>query len=113
MLNDELRVEEEPRLAGEIMAGLRGWTWGRTGFVQALWVRDDLRGRGIGVRLLEEAEREATRRGCREMQLDTHSYQAPGFYRRQGYEQIGELPGWPSGETTRVFFRKSLTAAEG
>jgi GNAT superfamily N-acetyltransferase len=93
--------------AGEITAGLHGWTWGRTGFVRTLWVREDLRGQGLGARLLGAAEREAARRGCREMQLDTHSYQAPGFYRRLGYRQIGELPGWP-GEATRVFFRKAL-----
>ena len=141
MLNDELRIEDEPRLeevaalddrlyrhnvgatgcddgrwlaifvrdgAGALMAGLHGWTWGRTGFVRTLWVREDLRGRGLGARLLGKAEQEAARRGCREMQLDTHSYQAPGFYRRQGYQQIGELPGWPGEAATRVFFRKAL-----
>lgn len=140
-MNQELRVEDEPRLeevaalddrlyrhnivvtgcadgrwlaifvrdeAGELMAGLHGWTWGRTGFVRTLWVREDLRGRGLGARLLGKAEQEAARRGCREMQLDTNSYQAPGFYRRQGYQQIGELPGWPSEGATRVFFRKAL-----
>jgi ribosomal protein S18 acetylase RimI-like enzyme len=93
--------------ASAIVAGLHGWTWGRTGFVQTLWVREDLRGRGLGRRLLTAAEAEAARRGCREMQLDSHSYQAPGFYRRLGYEQIGELPGWP-GDTTRIYFRKPL-----
>ena len=94
--------------AGELMAGLHGWTWGRTGFVRTLWVREDLRGRGLGARLLGKAEQEAARRGCREVQLDTNSYQAPGFYRRQGYQQIGELPGWPAEGATRVFFRKAL-----
>jgi ribosomal protein S18 acetylase RimI-like enzyme len=93
---------------GAITAGLHGWTWGRTGYVQTLWVRDDLRRQGLGARLLETAEREAVRRGCREMQLDTHSYQTPGFYRSQGYEEMGELPGWPDDGRTRIFFRKSL-----
>jgi GNAT superfamily N-acetyltransferase len=93
--------------AGTVTAGLHGWTWGGTGFVRTLWVREDLRGQGLGARLLEAAEREAARRGCREMQLDTYAYQAPGFYRRLGYEQIGDLPGWPSG-SRRLFFRKAL-----
>jgi len=139
-MSDELRIEDEPRLAevaaleerlhqhnvaatgcddgrwlaifvrdgaGELMAGLHGWTWGGTGFVRTLWVREDLRGEGLGARLLGAAEREAAGRGCREMQLDTHGYQAPGFYRRLGYAQLGELPGWPGG-TTRMFFRKAL-----
>jgi GNAT superfamily N-acetyltransferase len=93
--------------AGDVMAGLHGWTWAGTGFVKTLWVRDDLRGQGLGARLLHAAEQEAARRGCREMQLDTHAYQAPGFYRYLGYEQIGDLPGWPAG-SRRFFFRKAL-----
>ena len=93
--------------AGAIRAGLHGWTWGGTGYVRTLWVREDLRGQGLGARLLEAAEQEAARRGCREMQLDTHDYEAPGFYRRLGYEQIGDLPGWPAG-SRRLFFRKAL-----
>lgn len=92
---------------GEIVAGLHGWTWGGTGFVQTLWVREDLRGRGLGARILAAAEAEALHRGCHQMHLDSHSYQAPGFYRRLGYEVIGELPGWP-GEDTRIFLRKAL-----
>jgi len=93
----------------QIVAGLHGWTWGGTCFVQTLWIREDLRSQGLGARLLAAAEAEAIRRGCREVHLDTHSYQAPGFYRHLGYEQIGELPGWPAGaDTTRIFFRKKL-----
>lgn len=92
---------------GAIVAGMHGWTWGGTGFVQTLWVREDLRRRGLGARVLATAEAEALRRGCRQMHLDSHSYQAPGFYRRLGYEVIGELPGWP-GADTRVFLRKRL-----
>lgn len=92
---------------GSIVAGLHGWTWGGTGFVRTLWVREDLRGQGLGQRILAAAEREAVRRGCRVMRLDTHSYQAPDFYRRLGYEQIGELPGWP-GDGTLLYLRKTL-----
>jgi GNAT superfamily N-acetyltransferase len=96
--------------ANDLAAGLHGWTWAGVGFVQTLWVRPDQRGKGLGARLLTAAEAEAARRGCAEMHLDTHSYQVPEFYRHQGYEKIGELPGWPRG-TTRIYFRKPLTLA--
>jgi len=91
-----------------IVAGLHGWTWGGTGFVQAIWVDRKLRGFGLGSRLIAAAEAEARRRGCHQMHLDTHSYQAPAFYRRLGYEAIGELPGWPRGNDVRIFLRKRL-----
>jgi len=92
---------------GTIVAGMHGWTWGGTGFVQAIWVHEKLRGRGLGARVLAAAEAEAVRRGCHQMHLDTHGYQAPGFYRRLGYDVIGELPGWP-GDNVRIFLRKRL-----
>jgi ribosomal protein S18 acetylase RimI-like enzyme len=92
---------------GTMVAGLHGWTWGGTGFVQAIWVHEKLRRHGLGSRLLASAEAEALRRGCHQMHLDTHSYQAPAFYRRHGYDVIGELPGWP-GADIRIFLRKML-----
>jgi GNAT superfamily N-acetyltransferase len=95
---------------GQIVAGMHGWTWGGTGFVQTIWVHEKLRGQGLGARILAAAEAEALRRGCHQMHLDTHSYQAPEFYRRLGYEAIGELPGWP-GDDVRIYFRKRLSPA--
>jgi GNAT superfamily N-acetyltransferase len=92
---------------GTIVAGLHGWTWSGTGFVEVLWVTEKLRQRGLGSRLLLAAEAEARRRGCHEMQLDTNSHQAPAFYQRRGYEAIGTLPGWPA-NSVRIFFRKVL-----
>jgi len=93
---------------GVIVAGLHGWTWGGTGFVQAIWVDQRLRGHGLGSRLIAAAEAEAVHRGCHQMHLDTHGYQAPAFYRRLGYEAIGELPSWPRDKDARIFFRKRL-----
>jgi len=81
--------------------GLLGGLWGRTGFgwlfVELLVVPDELRGQGVGTRLLATAEDEAAARGCGGAWLDTLNPAAYRFYRRHGYERFGALPDYPAG----------------
>lgn len=92
---------------GQPVGGLYGWTWGGYLEVKLLWVRDDLRGLGYGKRLMLEAEREAIDRGCSQALLDTHSFQAPDFYRKLGYEVYGVLEGPPAGQK-KYYLKKNL-----
>lgn len=93
--------------SGELIAGLTGWTWGGTGYVDMLWVRAGSRGSGWGSRPLAAAEMEAISRGCTSMVLSSHSFQAPDFYRSRGYLECGSFPEYPIGHC-QVHFTKSL-----
>ena len=82
---------------GEIIGGILGGTYWGWMYIDILWVAEKYRRQGIGTKLLSEAEKEAVRRGCHHVHLDTMSWQAPGFYRKHGYEVIGTLPDIPDG----------------
>ncbi len=94
--------------AGQIVAGVNGGMWAGYLEIKNLWVREDLRGQGVGRRLLLAAEQEALRRGCTQVLLDTHDFQAPDFYRRLGYTIFGTFEGI-GGRHTRYYLRKTLT----
>jgi GNAT superfamily N-acetyltransferase len=93
--------------AGHLVAGISGGTWAGYLEVKDLWVREDQRGQGLGRRLLLAAEQEARERGCQQVLLDTHDFQAPGFYQRLGYTVFGVLEGI-GGRHTRYYLSKKL-----
>jgi len=92
---------------GVIRAGLSGHTWGGCAEVKFLWVREAERRSGIGSQLLAAAEREAQARGCRQIVLGTHSFQAPVFYQKHGYTIVGEHLDYPIGGS-QIFLRKAF-----
>ena len=77
----------------QILAGAAGHTWGGTCEVIQVWVSETLRGRGVGRSLLEAVEEEARARGCHQILLNTHSFQAPDFYRQRGYAVLAQISG--------------------
>lgn len=96
---------------GTVIGGLLGGTYWGWMYVDILWVDEKHRQKGIGSKLLAEAEREAMRRGCHHVHLDTMSWQAPDFYQKHGYEVIGILPDIPSGHQ-KYLLQKALCQFE-
>jgi GNAT superfamily N-acetyltransferase len=93
--------------AGEIAGGLIADTYWGWMAINLLWLREDMRGAGLGARLLRMAEEEAARRGCKHAHVDTLDVQAPDFYRKYGYTVWGQLDDLPPGHT-RYYLKKTL-----
>lgn len=90
-----------------MVAGLAGYTWGQSCKIQFLWVQPALRSQGYGKALLQAAEAEARQRGCHTIVLDTHSFQAPGFYEKLGYTVVGVYTDFPY-QHKQFFLEKRL-----
>ena len=99
-----LYVEDEH---GEIMAGLVAETFGNWLEIEYLFVKEDLRGQGIGSQLLQRAESEAKKRNCRFAFVNTYQFQAPAFYQKHGYKEVFTLKDYPyTGQ--RHYYQKDL-----
>ncbi len=94
--------------AGELVAGLSGWTWGSCAGISLVWVRSDRRARGAGARLLEAAERVARDRGCTQIVVSSFTFQAPGFYERHGFVETARIQGLPLEGAADVHLVKRL-----
>ena len=97
-----LQTSGEKIVGGVLGEMYYGWL-----YVDLLWVKDELRGKGYDQRLMELLENEARKLGAKNVYLDTFSFQAPDFYKRQGYQVFGELQDFPPGHQ-RYFFTKQL-----
>lgn len=99
-----LYVEDD---SGELMAGLVAETFGNWLEIEYLFVKEDLRGQGIGSQLLQQAESEAKKRNCRFAFVNTYQFQAPAFYQKYGYKEVFTLKDYPyTGQ--RHYYQKEL-----
>jgi GNAT superfamily N-acetyltransferase len=96
---------------GRIIGGLTGKTYWHYLDVAFLWVSEPHRRAGHATKILQAAESEARRRGCQHVLLDTYSFQALGFYQKQGYQEFGRLTGF-SGQHDRHYLHKELNAKD-
>jgi GNAT superfamily N-acetyltransferase len=100
--------DKNGRLRGGLIADTY-WNWLD---VDDFWLEESAREQGHGRRMLQAAEREAIRRGCRFAKLETFSFQARGFYEKCGYKVVGRLDEYPPGKSF-FWMQKELTTIEG
>lgn len=93
---------------GVMRGGLIGRQQGIWLSIDYLWVDEQQRGRGTGSELMLRAEQEALALGCRQVLVDTCSFQAAPFYQKLGYQMQLTLPDYPEPGIQRHYFTKSL-----
>lgn len=99
-----LYIEDEH---GRLLAGLVAETFGNWLEIEYLFVKEDLRGQGIGSQLLQQAESEAKKRNCRFAFVNTYQFQAPAFYQKYGYKKVFTMKDYPyTGQ--RHYYQKEL-----
>ena len=99
-----VRVQDGDRL----VAAASGWTWGDAAGIGMMWVHDDHRRTGCGTAVLTAFEDEARRRGCSHVFVTSFTFQAPDFYRRNGYQEIFRWESVPTAGRDDVHMRKDL-----
>ena len=99
-----LYVEDD---SGELLAGLVAETFGNWLEIEYLFVKEELRGQGIGSQLLQQVESEAKKRNCRYVFVNTYQFQAPAFYQKHGYKEVFTMKNYPyTGQ--RHYYQKEL-----
>lgn len=91
----------------EIIAGIITRIYLKAMFVEALWIDEKYRRRGIGKELLNKVESHAKDIGCTFMHLDTFSFQAIDFYIKCGYSIFAVLEDYPD-NIKRYYLKKYL-----
>ena len=92
--------------SGKVVGGLYGGSYLGQLRVDRFFLPEGLRRFRLGSRLLALAEAEGRRRGCTRVTLNTMEIQAPGFYKKQGYEAAATLDCPPSGVTRYVMTKR-------
>ncbi len=93
---------------------LREGAFGRSAYLRILGVRASHSGLGIGATLLSRAEQTAaettTAKGTAALFLLVSDFnvEAQRFYQRQGYRQIGAIPGYVLPDVTELLYWKRL-----
>lgn len=91
---------------GEIVGGITGTYFWEHLHIDFLWVDPAQQGSGIAAELMAKMEGCARELNCRLMTVDTFSFQAPGFYRKQGFHEFGMLKDHPAGHSQHYFEKR-------
>ena len=78
-------------------------------YLTDLFVEKAYRHQGLGAKLLGDLEAKIGSLGVEHIWTWTAGYEAPAFYKKQGYDIFAQMENWYSDGSSRVGFRKKLS----
>ncbi len=92
---------------GQIKGGAIAYALKEMLIVDLMWLPDEIRGQGIGRRVIKELENQGRNHNCHFITLDTFTFQSPGFYQKLGFYEYGRVPKYMLGHD-RIYYKKEL-----
>lgn len=77
-------------------------------YLTDLFVEREYRSQRIGTKLLQMLEKKLLQNGIVQVWTWTAGYEAPEFYKKQGYEIFAEMENWYSNGASRIGLKKKL-----
>lgn len=93
----------------ELIGGASGWIQYQWYFLDQLWINEKYRKHKIGSKIIKEIENVAKENKCIGIRTETWSFQARGFYEKNGFEVYAELKDCPP-EVIEYFLKKYLSS---
>lgn len=93
---------------GEIVGGVTAKISYGELHVSLLSVDQNTQGSGVGSELMAQIERYGRANNCHHISLTTFSYQAPEFYEKCGFTELGRVKDFPIKGEEKFFFIKYL-----
>lgn len=101
----QIGIEEDQKLIAGLDACITAF---KILYVSTVFVDENYRRKGYGMRLLREMEKRAIEMGVNMIRLDTFSWQGKEFYEALGYEIVGSYENTEDGYA-EYFFLKRLS----
>ncbi|MEQ2528427.1 GNAT family N-acetyltransferase [Bacillaceae bacterium CLA-AA-H227] len=95
---------ENDKIRGGILGEIC-WNWLE---IHTFMIDEDIRKEGYGTKLLYEIEKIARERNCDFIKVDTLSFQALGFYEKNGYQVYGSIDN-VGRDFTHYYLKKDLS----
>ncbi len=97
-------TDENNQWIGGITADVY-WEWVE---INVFWLSEQIRGKGLGTKLLNEAESVGKEKGAKNALLTTFEFQARSFYELSGYKVVGEIKDYPPGSSYYTMVKSLL-----